>query len=60
MADWYDNGLAQLQEEAATETGLDVETFLKAYSWLVNVGLIDYDVEKEFIYDRYGDEEDDG
>ena len=28
------------------------------YSYLVNVGLIDYDVEKDFLWDEYVEDED--
>lgn len=55
--DWYDDALEQLKEDAVEETGLTREQFDNAYSFLFNFGLIDYDVEKDLLYDTYVDPE---
>lgn len=50
--DWYDAAVEQLFEELSDMSGAE------AYSFLSEIGLIDYDVEKEILWERYvGDEE---
>lgn len=56
MDDWYNAGYNQLQLDCAEETGVDVSAVGNVYSWLVEIGLIDYDTEKEIIFERYNDE----
>lgn len=58
MSDWFEDGLRRLQAELAEETGITLEYAVAAYGFLSEVGLIDYDVEKEVISERYGDEDD--
>lgn len=53
MADWYDKAQKELVEEAVASTSLTEEQFIEAYSFLNEIGLIDYDVEKEVLYERY-------
>ena len=57
MADWYDKAQDSLVEEAVATTGLTEAQFNEAYSFLNEIGLIDYDIEKEVLYERYADEE---
>lgn len=53
--DWYDGALEQMKDDGAEETGLTREQFDTAYTWLFNFGLIDYDVEKDILFEVYGD-----
>lgn len=53
MSDWYDTSKEILFNEAAKETNLSIEQVKEIYSFLSNIGLIDYDIEKEILYDRY-------
>lgn len=57
MADWYDKAQDSLVEEAIAYTGLTEEQFNEAYSFLNEIGLIDYDIEKEVLYERYAEED---
>ena len=56
--DWYTKArkefLFDLFVNTETTTFEDAE---KVYLYLVRVGLIDYDIEKEFLYDEYVDGE---
>lgn len=58
MADWFDEAQKCLEEEAIAEAGVTAEQFNAVYGFLSEIGLIDYDVEKEVLYDRYIEEED--
>lgn len=53
MADWYDSGIAALYEEGAEQTGLTIEQFKAAYSFLSEIGIVDYDIEKDVVFERY-------
>lgn len=57
MADWYDNAKKEFMLDLWTFTETDPETAQKIYSYLVNEGLIDYDIEKEYLYDNYVEED---
>lgn len=60
MADWYYKGMQELREEASEKTGLTIDQVQAVYSFLNEIGIIDYDIEKEIVFDRYcsDDEED--
>lgn len=49
--DWYDKQLNQLHQTISEVTGTDLNKVKEIYSYLVEVGLIDYDVEKELFWD---------
>lgn len=53
MSDWFDRGVHQLHWDCSVETEVPVEDVKKIYSYLAEVGLIDYDVEKEVVWDLY-------
>lgn len=57
MADWYDNAKKEFMLDLWTFTETDPEAAQKIYSYLVNEGLIDYDIEKEYLYDNYAEED---
>lgn len=59
MADWYDNGLEKMFAEFVEETDLSLDQAKRAYGFLSNIGIVDYDIEKEVIRERYDDEADD-
>lgn len=56
MADWYETGKERLYDDAVAETGLTKEQFKKAYAFLSQINMIDYDLEKEIIFEVYADE----
>lgn len=61
--DWFDKGLGMLKEDISKDTGIDLEDVETIYAELVNRGYIDYDTEKEIIWDEYfsnDDLQDDG
>ena len=53
--DWYTDALEELKDDGAEESGLSREQFDSAYAFLFNMGVIDYDVEKDILYDVYVD-----
>ncbi len=55
MADWYDNAKKEFMLDLWTFNDVDPDAAQRVYSYLVNEGLIEYDVEKEFLYDNYVD-----
>lgn len=57
MADWYDKALEEFIEEASTYLKVSPEKFTEIYGYLSNIGLVDYDIEKEYLYDNFSDEE---
>jgi len=57
MSDWYDAGKAEYMRDLAAATRIPQEQIERLYSLLCEDGLIDYDVEKEFLFDRYENEE---
>lgn len=56
MADWFDRGLEDFHREMADEFGVELDLVRTLYYYLSNEGFIDYDTEKELIYERYGEE----
>lgn len=54
---WYDDGLEKLLNDIVMMTDVDRASVEEVYSALVNMCLIDYDIEKEIIWDRYFDGE---
>ena len=55
--DWYTEGKAAVILEMCDELDLQEDVALSVYNWLEEFGLIDYDIEKELIYNYlYGDE----
>ena len=53
--DWYSDGNDRLMKEISSDLGHPQNVVANIYSCLVNTGFIDYDIEKEVIYDRYYD-----
>lgn len=50
---WFDIGYDRLIEDTSTVTSLSIEDVKEVYGYLQSIGLIDYDVEKEIIFDTY-------
>ena len=57
MSDWYDKALEEFMIDLHLFNSVSPEDAKKIYSYLVNEGLIDYDVEKEYLYDNYVEEQ---
>lgn len=57
MSDWYNEAFEAYIAEVAEYHGLDVNVVKRVYAHLVEDGLIDYDIEKEFLADWYENEE---
>jgi hypothetical protein len=53
ISDWYTGALEQLKDDGAEESGLTREQFDAAYAFLFNFGVIDYDIEKDMLYETY-------
>ncbi len=61
MSDWFSEGIESLKLDIAVNTGVDQESVDAVYSFLINIGMIDYDTEKEVVWNRYtgkGEEDD--
>lgn len=58
MSNWFDESYEKLIADIAEIAEISVEAVKEVYSHLSNIGLIDYDVEKEVFWDLYGSEED--
>lgn len=53
---WYEEGRSELLKELADIINENESTDIAAkivYSYLVTIGLIDYDTEKDVFYERY-------
>ena len=57
--DWYSISRKEFLFDLWVNTETTPEDAEKIYAYLVNQGLIDYDIEKEYLYDNYVEEEDD-
>lgn len=55
--DWFDKGRAIVIEQIAANSGLEISVVESVYAQLVNVGLIDYDIEKDVFWEAVEDEE---
>lgn len=56
MSDWFAKSKDELIFDMRIDVGLTEEQARGAYAYLYNVGLIDYDIEKEVLWDLYGEE----
>ena len=57
MSDWYDQAQEMLEADVCKHAGVSREQFNAVYGFLNDIGLIDYDTEKEVLYERYVDDE---
>ena len=57
MSDWYTDGVAALKAELVEASGASAEQVDTIYAFLSDMGMIDYDIEKELVYARYNGEE---
>lgn len=57
--DWYDKAREEFLFDLYIHTETDPNSANKIYSYLSEIGLVDYDVEKEFLYDNYVEYSDD-
>lgn len=55
---WYEEGRNRLLGEICNSTICNVDDVIEVYEYLEKIGLIDYDVEKEVIWEKYYSEED--
>jgi len=56
--DWYTKARNDFMQDLWSFNEVSPEDAQTIYSYLVNVGLIDYDVEKDFLWDEYVEDED--
>lgn len=56
MADWYDTALDAFYDELSAEAGISLEQAKAAYAFISEIGLADYDIEKEVLHERYIEE----
>lgn len=59
MSDWYDKAYEEFMYDGPLFSEVSPEDFKKVYSFLSNEGLIDYDTEKDYLYDKYTEDEED-
>lgn len=55
--DWYEEAREEFMQDLHLFNSTTRETAEKIYNFLVAEGLIDYDVEKEYLWDNYVEEE---
>ena len=58
MTDWYDKAYEEFMFDGPLFSGVSPEAFKKVYHFPYNEGLIDYDTEKEYLYEGYVEDED--
>lgn len=51
--DWYNKALEEFMTDAVIDTGVKRYDIEAVYNYLCNIGLVDYDIEKEFLYNTY-------
>lgn len=56
MTDWYDESQNELMFDIAMNAGIDQGVARKVYDYLTEIGIIDYDIEKEMLWELYGSE----
>ena len=56
---WFDNGYEALIQEAHERLKISKNDIKQVYSFLQDIGLIDYDIEKEIFFERHYDDEED-
>lgn len=56
--DWYDTAKKEFLLDLWTFTGTTPEAAFRVYSFLCDEGLIDYDIEKDYLFDNYVEDED--
>lgn len=59
MSDWFDTGYDQMMQYISEASGLSEGQVRDVYAVIYNLGLIDYDVEKEVVFEQFSDEESD-
>lgn len=55
--DWFEEGKQLVLNQIAEDLNEDISVVSDVYSKLVDIGLIDYDVEKDIFWDWLYDEE---
>lgn len=55
--DWFEKGKQLVLNQIAEEINEDISVVSEVYSKLVDLGLIDYDIEKDVFWDLLYDEE---
>jgi len=53
MSDWYDKAYEEFMQDLWSFNSVSPEDAKKIYGYLSDIGLIDYDNEKEYLYDNY-------
>lgn len=54
--DWLDTGYDQMMQYISEVSGLSEGQVRDVYAVIYNLGLIDYDVEKEVVFEQFSDE----
>lgn len=60
MSDWYSRARQEFLYDLALFNDVTPEVAQKIYSYLFNEGVVDYDIEKEYLYDNYVEEDENG
>jgi len=59
MKDWYETALKELMFDLYIAAEVTPEQAQRVYTALSKMGLIDYDLEKEYLYDAYVEDNED-
>lgn len=56
MSDWFDPGYEKMLNYISEASGLSLGQVKDVYAVMHGIGLIDYDVEKEVVFEQFSDE----
>jgi hypothetical protein len=56
MSDWFDNGREAILDALCDQSGLSRQQAGSALAFFCNIGLIDYDMEKELYFEWSGED----
>lgn len=59
MSNWFDTGYDEMIQYISEASGLSIGQVRDVYAVIHGLGLIDYDTEKEVVFEQFSDEEDD-
>ena len=53
--DWYETARAEFLQDLGDFNNVTREDAKRIYAYLAEIGLVDYDIEKEYLFDNYTD-----
>lgn len=53
MEDWYDKAKEEFLFDLAAFNDAPADVTKRVYQYLIDIGVVDYDIEKEYLYSEY-------